>query len=211
MPYIAARVLKDQGVTYGPFEGQTLVVPAENWHTRRALLSTGRLRFVTNEELAAMLEDRGGSLPDDTPARDLLVDAGIMTLEKLRAQDPDALKQISGIGPGTVKKIRAYLEELDARAAEEPEPDAPTDPDATTSPDPESGDAAPEPAEAPGQQPDGVDNAPASDLPDDFPARSELIAADLGTLERLKDAGTSRLVELGLSRDTIRAVKERLE
>lgn len=52
-------------------------------------------------------ETATSDLPDDFPARALLINAELDTLAKVQAADDDQLTAISGIAAGTLEKIRA--------------------------------------------------------------------------------------------------------
>lgn len=48
----------------------------------------------------------GTALPADFPAQDLLVEAGLKTVEAVQAASDEQLLAVSGIGPATLKEIR---------------------------------------------------------------------------------------------------------
>lgn len=61
----------------------------------------------------ALPSDTTVSLPDDVPARDMLIAAGVTTVDALRAVDD--LTSIMGIGKVTASHIYGWLVEYDGR------------------------------------------------------------------------------------------------
>lgn len=54
-------------------------------------------------------EGENNPLPEDLPARSILFETGIESLDKIKETSDEALLDIDGVGKGTLKKIREYL------------------------------------------------------------------------------------------------------
>lgn len=87
--------------------------------TQQAIMSGG-LIVVTGEKKSANLGEGEGSgssepdeydLPADLPGRDAFIAAGYTEFEKVKALETDEqLLAVKGIGPGTVKNLKAWAE-----------------------------------------------------------------------------------------------------
>lgn len=124
MPYIANRVLFDQGVTYNPGD----VVPAENWPSLYALQSRRDIRWEDKAPPTIPVaepekeEPKEEPKPEETP-EDTKEPAGIgltaIKIDELDAyiasvDDVDVLKDALEVEPraGAKRKIAARLEVL---------------------------------------------------------------------------------------------------
>ena len=89
---------------YGYFGGETVSLPDED-----------ATRFV-NEGIAIVVQDTEGKdeneLPEDMPARAVLLDNGFTAIEQVLAAR-ETLDEIDGIGEKTAEKIIKFCEEYE--------------------------------------------------------------------------------------------------
>jgi hypothetical protein len=91
--------------------GERLVVPddvAARWVRRNIAAPTGESQ-PGSAPLAPAEPTAATPLPDDFPARDLLMAYGLDTLELLRGMSEDDLVKLKGIGPAKARAIAHAL------------------------------------------------------------------------------------------------------
>lgn len=72
----------------------------------RGLKSYGIVEYAVAPPVETPEHPATPPLPDDFPVRDLLADAGLETLERVRAASDDDLLALDGVGPKRLREIR---------------------------------------------------------------------------------------------------------
>lgn len=108
----------DEGelIPYGPGEADVPRAMAEGL-VRENILDEVVLEEISPRDTIAgtravrrHADRRGAPLPDDFPARDLLVDAGYEYVEAIEGMSDEDLLDVHGIGPATLEDIRTACE-----------------------------------------------------------------------------------------------------